>query len=91
MNPPSPVIPSKLLEHYISLLGIPLRQPSIDALCELVQAHMLRIPFENISKLYYKKHQGLRRLPTLEQYLDGIQQYHFGGTCYSNNYYSNPS
>jgi arylamine N-acetyltransferase len=28
-------------------------------------------------------------IPTLQLYLDGIEQNHFGGTCYSNNYYFN--
>lgn len=48
---------------------------------------MLRIPFENVSKLYYKKHHGLQGLPDLELFLDGIERYNFGGTCYANNYF----
>jgi N-hydroxyarylamine O-acetyltransferase len=75
------------LERYMNLLGVQRRKPSVEALSELVQAHLIRIPFENLSKLYYKKHQNLRDLPSLEQFLDGIHRFHFGGTCYSNNYY----
>lgn len=82
-----PTMPSKFIERYINLLGVQRREPSADALYDLVQAHLLQVPFENISKLYYKKHRGLRRLPGLELFLDGIEQFHFGGTCYSNNYY----
>ncbi|MCM2271697.1 MAG: arylamine N-acetyltransferase [candidate division Zixibacteria bacterium] len=62
------------------------RSLSVDALSEIVEAHLTRIPFENISKLYYRT-QNRRSLPTLEQYLDGIERYHFGGTCYPNNYF----
>jgi N-hydroxyarylamine O-acetyltransferase len=80
-------MPSELFERYLNLLGVQRRSPSIDALCELVQAHLLRIPFENVSKLYYKKHRGLRHLPGLELFLDGIEKFHFGGTCYANNYH----
>lgn len=80
-------MPSDLLERYLNLLGVQRRKPSLDALCELVQAHLMRVPFENISKLYYKKHQGLRGLRSLELFLDGIERFHFGGTCYTNNYY----
>jgi arylamine N-acetyltransferase len=80
-------MPTKLIERYFNLLGIQRRRPSLDALCELVQAHLLRISFENVSKLYYRKHQNLRRLPGLELFLDGIERFQFGGTCYSNNYY----
>ena len=76
-----------LIEQYCRLLGIRRRKPSYEALVELVAAHMMRIPFENVSKLYYRKRDGLRRLPDLRQYLDGIERYNFGGTCYPNNYY----
>ena len=82
-----PVMPPELLERYLGLLGVRRRKPSMDALCELVQAHLLRVSFENVSKLYYKKHQGLRGIPSLELFLDGIERFHFGGTCYTNNYY----
>ncbi len=87
MNILYPVMPPELLDRYLSLLGVQRRKPSIDALCELVQAHLLRVPFENVSKLYYKKHRGLRSIPSLELFLDGIERFHFGGTCYTNNYY----
>ena len=80
-------IPSYLLERYLNLLGVQRRMPSTEALIDLVQAHMLRVPFENISKLYYKKHHGLQGLPDLELFLDGIERYNFGGTCYANNYF----
>jgi arylamine N-acetyltransferase len=87
MNTSYRPMPSEILERYLFLLGVQRRKPSAGALCELVQAHLLHVPFENVSKLYYKKHRGLRALPDLELFLDGIQQYHFGGTCYTNNYY----
>lgn len=87
MNMPYPNMPLDLLERYLNLLGVQRQMPSIDALCELVQAHLLQVPFENVSKLYYKKHQGLQGLPSLEQFLDGIEHFRFGGTCYTNNYY----
>ncbi len=47
----------------------------------------MRVPFENVSKLYYRKSRGMRGLPDLNLYLDGIERYNFGGTCYANNYY----
>jgi N-hydroxyarylamine O-acetyltransferase len=84
---PYPPIQPDLLEHYLSILGVPKRKPNVDALCELVQAHLVRIPFENISKLYYRKHNDLRGLPGLELFLNGIDRFDFGGTCYTNNYY----
>ena len=78
-----------LYDQFLDLLGIRRRQPGLDALNELVTAFMTRIPFENISKLYYKKRFQLLQLPPLSQYLQGIAEYNFGGTCYSNNYFLN--
>ena len=52
-------MPPKLLQRYLGLLGVPERTPSVEALGELVQAHLCRVPFETISKLYYKRHLGL--------------------------------
>ncbi|MCP4150859.1 MAG: arylamine N-acetyltransferase [bacterium] len=56
-------------------------------MAELVHAHILRVPFENLSKLYYLKQKGLRQIPDVETFLGGIETSHFGGTCYANNYY----
>jgi len=75
------------LGRYLTILGVSRRDPSLEALSEIIQAHLYRIPFENISKLYYKKHCGLREIPCLDAYLEGIERFQFGGTCYSNNYY----
>ena len=76
-----------LLSRYLDVLAVSRRAPSLDALRELVAAHVTRIPFENISKLHYRKHLGLTDLLPLPLYLDGIERYHFGGTCYPNNFY----
>ncbi len=78
---------STFFERYLRLLGVDREAPSLDALTRLVSAHLYRIPFENVSKLYYKKRLGFEGLPAFEQYLDGIEQYHFGGTCYATNFY----
>jgi arylamine N-acetyltransferase len=87
MNLPHPVMTPDLLERYLNLLGVQRRKPGIDALHELVQAQLVKVPFENVSKLYYKKHHNHQGLPNLEFVLDGIERFHFGGTCYANNYY----
>src|SRR5512146_169462 len=79
----------ELVSRYLDVLGVTATDPSYDGLAELVAAHVTRIPFENVSKLYYKKNLGLTSPPPIELYLDGIEQYHFGGTCYSNNLYLN--
>ena len=75
-----------IFARYLNILNINKREPSVAALREIVKAHLLKVPFENISKLLFKK-RGLKNIPALPEYLDGIEQYNFGGTCYSNNYY----
>jgi arylamine N-acetyltransferase len=84
---PSPESTPEPFEQYLRLLGIRRRKPSYDALAELVAANIMRIAFENVSKLYCKKRAASRGLPDLKRYLDEIELYNFGGTCYANNYY----
>ena len=80
-------LPEEVVDHYLAILGLLRRNPSLDALRELLAAHLTKVPFENISKLYYRKRLGLVDLPDIRLYLEGIEKYHFGGTCYSNNYH----
>ncbi len=74
-------------ERYLSILGIEQEEPSLDHLHRLVRAHLIRVPFENISKLFLKKTQHASFIPSLEKHLDGIEKFNFGGTCYANNPY----
>ncbi len=78
---------AKTFERYLSILGIEAAPPSLDHLHRLVRAQLTRVPFENISKLYLKKTQGASYIPSLEEHLDGIERFSFGGTCYANNPY----
>lgn len=74
---------------YLRLLGIEKQRPNFEYLKEIINVHSIRIPFENISKLYFLKRLNLKRLIDFELYLDGIEKYGFGGTCYANNFYLN--
>lgn len=78
--------PKSLYNKYLKLLKVNEREPTFELLQQIVRAHLIKVPFENISKLLYKK-RGLNNIPDLSNYLDGIERYNFGGTCYSNNYY----
>ncbi len=78
---------TKIFERYLSILGIEPEEPSHDHLRRLVRAQLVRVPFENISKLYLKKTRDASFIPSLEEYLDGIERFNFGGTCYANNPY----
>lgn len=80
-------MPPELVERYLALLGVRRRKPSVDALHELVRAQIGRVPFENVSKLYCRNRQDRCSLPGIELFLDGIENFNFGGTCYPNNFY----
>jgi len=76
---------SSLHRRYLEILEVDVGSASLPALRCLVRAQVHKVPFENISKLYYWKARGFRGVPSLEVYLDGIEYHGFGGTCYSNN------
>ena len=75
-----------LFEKYLDLLSVRKSKPDFNLLRKIVRAHLIKVPFENISKLLYKK-QGMNYIPNLGLFLEGIEKYNFGGTCYTNNYY----
>jgi len=75
------------LERYLDILGIENKHADLEGLEELLRAHFCRIPFENISKIYYLKRENLRYIPDLELFLEGIERFNFGGTCFSSNFY----
>ena len=75
--------------RYLKILGIQKQKLSFEYLKEIVRAQVTEIPFENVSKLFYKKRNNLEQLIDFELYLDGIEKYGFGGTCYSINFYLN--
>jgi arylamine N-acetyltransferase len=74
-------------DRYLSILGVEPEPPSLEHLRRLVRAQIIRVPFENISKLYLKKAHGASYIPRLEEHLDGMERHNFGGTCYANNPY----
>jgi len=76
---------SELFERYLAILGVPSRPPGLEYLRELVRAQLMRVPFENVSKIYYKKTRGVRSVPSLEEHLDDIEKRNLGGTCYVTN------
>lgn len=76
----------ELYDKYMEILGIKPAEPSYNLFRKIIKAHLIKIPFENLSKLL-QKNKGITTIPDLEEYLSGIKLYNFGGTCYANNYY----
>lgn len=75
-------LPPDRIERYLSLLDVPRRPPSVEALAELVTAQLARVPFENVSKLR-RAHRGLPPgLSDFDEFADGVEHDGLGGTCY---------
>ena len=76
-----------LKNHYLEILGVEVADPSLELLERIVAAHLIRAPFENLSKLHRFRIDESESIPRLEDYLDGIERWNLGGTCYANNYH----
>lgn len=72
-------------DRYLRLLGFCSPPAGVEGLCALVREHIFRVPFENISKLVLFHREKNGRAATLTEFLDGIEHYDLGGTCYTNN------
>src|SRR3954462_2304748 len=72
-------------QRYLQILGFDRAPTGISGLHDLVRAHILKVPFENVSKLLLFDREGSGRLNTIEEFLDGIEHHDLGGTCYTSN------
>ena len=75
----------EIYQRYLRALGVDGVPASLDGLRALVRAHLLRVPFENVSKLLLYGREGRGRFFTLPEFLDGIEHQDLGGTCYGAN------
>jgi len=76
-----------LKRQYLAILGVEEAEPTFELLRRIVAAQLIRAPFENISKLYRYRSRGAATIPSLTDYLEGIERWSFGGTCYANNFH----
>lgn len=78
-----------IIRDYLQVLNVQEKAPDLVYLGELIESHLRKIPFENISKIYYRLTQNVCSIPAFEEYIERIKEYNFGGTCYTLNYYFN--
>lgn len=71
--------------RYLRLLGLETVPSGLEGLRQIVRRHLFRVPFENVSKLLLFSREGAGRRFTLPEFLDGIEHYDLGGTCYNSN------
>ncbi len=73
------------MDQYLKLLKLNPSKPSVEFLRSILEAHHFHVPYENISKIFNFEQGTI--FPTLDQYLEGIQRFGFGGTCFVRNFY----
>jgi arylamine N-acetyltransferase len=77
--------PPEIYQRYLRILGLEAPLSGLEGLRTIVCAHLLRVPFENVSKLLLFGREGQGRFFTLPEFLDGIEHQDLGGTCYGAN------
>lgn len=75
-------------KKYLKLLGIQVEPPSVSFLVAIVKRHLAKVPYENISKII-RFHEVGPSIPSLEEFVGGIADKTFGGTCFAQNIYLN--
>ncbi len=75
-------------EKYLKLLGIQKEPPSVSFLAAIVKCHLAQVPYENISKIIRFNEIG-PSIQSLEEFVGGIADYSYGGTCFTQNIYLN--
>lgn len=68
-----------LFRRYLGLLGW-VGDPGLH---ELVSSHLIKVPFENVSKLLRPADAAATAVPPLEEFLRGIGDQDLGGTCFA--------
>ena len=72
-------------QRYLRLLEVDGLPAGLEGLRLIVHQHLLRVPFENVSKLLLLEAEGAGRTTALPEFLDGIEYLDLGGTCYTSN------
>ena len=72
------------VQRYLGLLGLSHEQPGFDSLCRLTRAHLLRVPFENVTSLLRRAAAPDGPVPELdpELVLGQWEKGRSGGLCF---------
>jgi len=77
-------VPADWTDQYLELLGIEREAPSLDALTRLVRAHVLTVPFENVTALLRRRDHPTGPVPPVdpEALLNAWERRAGGGICF---------
>jgi N-hydroxyarylamine O-acetyltransferase len=83
-NPEAGTQISAWTDRYLALLGLEREVPSLDALTRLVRAHVLTVPFENVTALLRRRDHPTGPVPPmdLDALLDTWERRAGGGICF---------
>ncbi len=72
------------VRRYLAFLGVARRAPDAAALAELTRAHVLTVPFENVTSLLRRRAHAGRPVPPVDadELLGRWEQGRSGGVCY---------
>jgi arylamine N-acetyltransferase len=76
--------PTDWTDRYLKLLGLEREAPSLDALTRLVNAHVLTVPFENVTAILRRRDHPAGEVPPvdLDALLDSWERRAGGGICF---------
>jgi len=77
-------LPANWTDRYLALLGVEREAPSLEALTRLVRAHVLTVPFENVTALLRRRDCPAGPVPPmdLDALLDTWERKAGGGICF---------
>ncbi|MBL0385368.1 arylamine N-acetyltransferase [Tumebacillus sp. ITR2] len=76
------------VERYLNVLGVDVSNPDFETLAALTQAHLLRIPYELLSKIHYYNHRAENGwlVPPAEVFVENLATKGWGGNCFILNF-----
>lgn len=85
LAPLSAPLPDGWVRGYLDWLGVAPGPPDQALLARINRAHLLRVPFENVSKLLWfgERRPGQPPVPPFSTYLAGMRSRGLGGNCYA--------
>jgi len=77
-------LPQDLVQRYLRMLGLTQEPPSLEALARLTRAHILAVPFENVSSILRARAGGGAPASPVdpETELDAWASQRGGGVCF---------
>ncbi|WP_161780704.1 arylamine N-acetyltransferase [Tumebacillus flagellatus] len=76
------------VQQYLEHLGVVAERPDWETLAKLTQAHLLKIPYELLSKIHYYNHREENGwlVPPAEVFVENLVSKGWGGNCFILNF-----